>query len=192
VPKFTDAQVHAIVRGPRGFREYDLPGAAGIRVAVRVLSDAECDDARVEAQTKLRSIADARKWDPVSMTDIDPEHLTRLTQRRIIFRAYYDCDTTSGEPEKAERFFPTHADVDSLDTTTIERYFQLYLEHQQWVAPLRSADEEGVRALADALGKELDGSVFLSGYEASTLRSLCISLARALHSTSPTIRSSTG
>lgn len=181
--KFTDAQVAAIVRGPRAFRTVAFPGTEGpeeVKLAVRVLTDAEVDACRVQAQVQLRGQAQQRGWEPVSMTDIDPQHFDRLVQRQIVWRAYYDVATIASP--KPEQFFPTFDDVAGVDAGTVQKLFMLYDEHRAFVAPLRTASEEEVKALVEGLGKGLGSSVLLDDFERSTLVRLCISMASALRS----------
>lgn len=183
MPKFTDTQVNAIIRGPRAFRPVVFPGTEGdneVKVAVRVLSDSEIDACRVQAQQLLRTNATQRGWDPVTVTDIDPEHFERLVQRQIVWWAYYDVETIG--KDKPERFFPTYDDVAALDTTSVQLLFALYTEHQSFVAPLRTASGEEVKDLIEALGKGHGSPALLGGFERSTLVRLCISMASALRS----------
>jgi hypothetical protein len=189
VGKFTDPQIAAILRGTREFRSYAYPGTEGetaVRVAVRVLSDSEIDLARLQAQIDLREIAKARGWDPVSMTDLDPDHFERIVERQIVWRAFYDAATISRE--KPELFFPTAKDVAEQGAPMVKRLFALYLEHQAFVAPLRTASEEEVRELGEALGKGHGSPVLLDALERSTLIRLLLSTASALRSSSPTSR----
>lgn len=190
---FTDERVNAILRGPRAFRVVTFPGTEGdgaVPIAVRLLTDREVDLARVQAQADLRALSATRQWDPVTWADIDPEHFDRLVSRQVVWAAYYD-PATIAQPTPA-RFFPTPTDVGSLDATTVERLMRLYLEHQEFVAPLRKADEKEVTAILDALGKGLGSSALLDAFERSTLVRLCLSLASLLRSSSPTNKSPTG
>lgn len=181
--KITDAQVMSVLQGVRSLRPVVYPGTEGgteVKVAVRVLSDEEIDLCRDQAQAMLRTKAAQRGWDPVAVTDIDPDSFERLVQRQIVWRAFYDVDTVA--KDRPEQFFPTYVDVAQRPAAEVQRLFQLYLEHQAFVAPLRSADEEQVKEIVDALGKGLGSPAVLDGFERSTLVSLCISMARALRS----------
>lgn len=183
MPKYTDAQVNAIIRGPRGLRPVVFPGTEGereVKVAVRVLTDAEMDGCRVQAQHIVRTTATQRGWDPIAANDLDPEHFERMVHRQIVWWAFYDVETIG--KEKPERFFPTYDDVASLDTTSVQRLLALYLEHQHFVAPLHMASGEEVKELVEALGKGQGSPVLLDGFERSTLVRLCTSMASALRS----------
>jgi len=181
MPKFTDERVAAALRGPRTFRTIDFPGTSEVKVAVRCLSEAEIDAARLEAQGKLRRECSAKGWDPVASTDMDPDLLRRYTERELVFAAYYDHETvTSGKPE---RFFPTTGDLASLDATTVSRLFEAYTDHQLWVSPMLTLGDAELKELVTALGNESSASVGLQGFDRSTLARCVISLASRLRST---------
>lgn len=184
--KFTDKEAHTILRGTRAFVTYAWPGGSAedqkaLSVACRVLTEAEIDDARVEAQARVRDEAKRRGWDANSAVDMDPDLLQRAIDREVVFRAFYDPATTASE--KPERFFPTPADVRSLDAVTLTRLASLYVEHQQTVSPLRHASDEEVTAIVEALGKAREPRAALAPYARSSLESLVLSMASRLRST---------
>lgn len=183
--KFTDERVSAALRGTRNFRVIDWPGPGKVetKVAVRLLSELELDEARLEAQMALRGNAKARGWDAESMASIEPELLQRLIERQIIWLAFYDADTVDRAGRTPERFFPTPRDVGTLDSVTVTRLFTAYCEHQTWCAPFRSMSDEEVTSFVEALGKGQTAQALLEGYERSTLARLCISMASRLLAT---------
>jgi hypothetical protein len=178
--RFADVQVTAVVRGARAPRTVAFPGREGVVVAVRLLTDQEIDDCRLRAFAALKKGAEKNGWDVATLTDVDPDLLARMQTREIIARAFIDSETT--ENEKPTPFFSSADEVGrEVDAPTVELLFTLYLEHQSFVAPLKSASEEEVKALAEALGKAPPASV-LAAFDRSTLVRLCTSLASALRS----------
>ena len=179
--KFGDTEVGAILRGARAFGTYPWPGKPSVRVAMRVLTDGEVDDARLQAQVTLRDWSKGRALDPVSVVDIDPEHFTRQQMREVVFLATHDPDTT--ESLKPERFFLTPHDVRHLSTTEVQGLFDLYVQHQASVTPLREAGEEEVGELLEAMGKGPVVPALLADFERSTLLRLLLSMVSKLHAT---------
>lgn len=186
---FTDARVAQILRGSRAHRVIPFPGHDELTVGVRLLSDGECDDCRIQALSELASVAKKRGWDPQFLAEADPEYLQRLIERQIVWRAFHDPDTV--DLPEPKRFFPLFADVASLGSVEQARLFEAYLEHQRFVAPLRGLDEEEAEAVVEALGKGQSGPAFLGAFERSTLVHLLISLVRRLSSSPPSKSSST-
>lgn len=181
--KFTDKQLQAIVRGARAFRVIEFPGAppeSGAQIAVRLLTESELDACRLEGQAKLRAFCEGRKWDPTTAVDIDPSMVTRWQERQVVWAAFYDASTISGE--KPERFFPTLRDVEELDATTLTRLHEAYAYHQEEVAPLRKMEPKEIDELVSSLGNASSASAELHRFERSTLVRLCLSLASALRS----------
>lgn len=179
--KFSDERVRAIIAGPRAFRTYLFPGSDDLRIAMRVLTEAELDECRLAAQTELRDRAKSRGWDSSGVVDVDPELLSRMIERHIVFRATYDPDTIDGDDPV--RFFSVPKDVTQLDSVTATKLSELYLEHQEWCSPLRQMSAEDVDALVDALGKAQMPEVFLGAFAPSMLRRFAISLASRLRAT---------
>ena len=178
--RFSDVQVTTVVRGARALRTVAFPGRVGLEVAVRLLTDQEIDDCRMRAFASLAKSAKKNDWDVATLTDVDPDLLARIQTREILARAFYDS-TTIGE-EKPVPFFTSADEVGrEVDAPTVELLFTLYLEHQAFVAPLKSASDEEVKSLAEALGKAPPASV-LASFDRSTLVHLCTSLASALRS----------
>lgn len=190
--KFTDERLAAILRGRRAFRVIDFPGAppeAGVKIAVRVLTEAELDSCRLQSQVKLRSFCETRKWDPTTVVDIDPGLVSRYSEREIVWSAFYDPETI--DKEQPDRFFQTVRDVESLDATSLTRLHEAYNEHQEWAAPLHRMTEEEVQGMIEQLGNAQSAPAELHRCERSTLVRFVISLASRLRSsTSPTSKSS--
>ena len=84
-----DERVLEILRGTRSFREVEFPGREGVTVAVRCLSEAELDGARIAAQVVVRNVAQTRGWEPSSVVDVDPDLFQRMMEREIVQRAFY-------------------------------------------------------------------------------------------------------
>jgi hypothetical protein len=179
---FNDERVRAIVLGARAFRTIPFPAQAnadnGIEVAVRCLSESELDACRIEAQRELRDRAKTRAWDPASTADVDPDLLTRLIERQVVWRAFYDTATIGSETPSP--FFPTPRDVETLDSTTTTNLMHAYLEHQEWINPRAGLSDEEVDSLVDALGKAQSVPVLLARYERGTLLRFVTSMGRRL------------
>jgi hypothetical protein len=174
---FEEARIRAIIEGPKRFRIIPFPGAEGVKVAVRCLTEAELDGCRIEAQLTIRKTCKPREWDPASYVNVDPEALDRLWQRQIVWRAFYDSDTVNDPAVKPVRFFPADADVGELDSVTVTRLMEAYAEHQQWVSPTVDLNQESIKALIEELKKTPKPEVLLSGFGLLALQNLCISLA---------------
>lgn len=173
---FSDERVRAILQGRRNVRAYPLPFARDVEVGVRVLAEHEIDSARIEAQNYAKKVR--------ADLDIDPDFLEREARRQIIWRAFVD-------PTDHERpFFASDREVRELDAEIVRALFELYYEHQAWISPLHRMNKEQARELADALGKAPEPRALLVDFDSDTLRSLCICLASAAHSTSPESSSS--
>ncbi len=184
---FDDARIAQILRGTLGFKVYDYPGHDEIKVAVRLLSDAELDDCRVQALVDLEKIAKKRQWELQLLVELDPDIYDRAVSRQIVWRSYHDSETVDGKEPK--RFFASYEYLSGLGSVEQEHLFALYLEHQQWVAPLRAGQAGEVDALVEAMGKAPSAPGLLGSFEHATLVRLLISMARRL-SGSPTSKSS--
>lgn len=180
--KFSDDRVRAILLGSRAPVVYRVPvGDAHIEVAIRVLSDADLDAARIAGQGELREWAKKRGWpDPSIVADIDPGLLARFIERQYLWRACLDPETV-GNDEPA-RFFDSPADLQRLDSTVVTRLGELFLEHQEWANPAIGLSTDEVEELIDALGKSEAPAVFLGAYAPSTVRRFALSLVRRLRS----------
>lgn len=172
--KFSDAQFHAIIAGKRHFNTYPFPGS-DLRVAVRVLTEAELDECRAAGQHEVRELAKKRGWKAADALDVDPELMHRAIERMIVFRAFFDVDTV-GSDDPA-RFFQTPDEVRALDSVTMTMCGRLYLEHQEWCSPALHLSDSDVEELVTGLGKSQAPEVFLGVYAPSTLRRFVISLA---------------
>lgn len=178
--KFSDERVRAIIAGPRAFRVYEFPGADGVHVAFRVLTEAEIDDARMGAQRELREYSKLRGWDPTAVFDFDPDLMQRMVERHIVFRATFDADTIeAGDPA---RFFEKPDQLRDLDSVTMTRLMELYTEHQEWASPLKQLEPGETEALLDQLGKSQTPELYLGAFAPSMLRRFVISLASRVRS----------
>ncbi len=180
--KYTDERVREIVDGPRRHRVIPLPGNPEVKVAVRVLTEAEIEGCRVEAQVQLRKEAQQRSWDPGGVVLLDPQLFQQKINRQIVWRAFFDADTLTGETPP-QLFFESEAVVMGLDTDTVDRFLEAYLEHKQWVSPLRALTVDEAKEFLEALKKTPDPAVLLSGFEHRALVNLLISTAFARPST---------
>lgn len=152
------------------FRTLPFPGAKGVEVAVRLLTELEGDGARREA---IR-ICENNK---VKLA-LDPDYFERVLQREIIALAYYDTDTL--EDKVPEPFFSSQEEVSELDGATVTQLFGFYEEHLQEADPLLYLDEDDAREVAEMLEKGQSSKEMLSMYDARTLLTLALSLAALL------------
>jgi hypothetical protein len=169
--KFSDAQVSAVLQGRRSIKKINFP-PLGCVVGIRILTEAECDAAKLEA---------ARYCGVCKVDlDIDPEFYDREIRRQIVWRAVFDADSPAETPEP---FFPSDKDVRSLDTGIVSMLFDAYAEVLEEVVPQRTLDEKGVGALLEALKKGDEPMEVLKFFAPDTLR-LCVrSLASMLPAT---------
>jgi hypothetical protein len=183
--RFSDAQVAAAIQGTTQFRVIAFPLASGepsdLSVAVRCLSEAEIDGCRVEAQRRLRDLAKARGWPVQEMIDIDPDLLQRMIERSIVARAFFDPATT--HTKDPVPFFASESEVEQLSSVQSTLLVRAYVEHQEWVAPMRTLSEADAKEFVATLGKAPEPAALLNLYEHASLVRLCISMASVLRGT---------
>ncbi len=181
-----DERIRSIILGPsRAFRVLAFPGRSEVRIAVRALSEREIDACRIEGQRQFLDLCRARGWDPEKAINIDPLMHSRLVERQIVWRAFFDADTiASSEPRP---FFPSDSDVAELDSITTTDLVSAYAEHQEFVSPSRGLSPEEVERIIDAMGKASDPGLVLRTIERDSLVSLALTMVRRL-SISPTGR----
>lgn len=168
--KFSDESVQVALRGRFVVRTYPFPGAPGIEIAVKLLSDAELDGVRLQAVEECKK----KKVELIA----DPEFLDRLIHRETVARAFYD-------PAKStDSFFGSQAEVAELDNLTVRSLYELYISHAQSMDPYAHAPLEEIEELAETLGKFESSVGLLNLFDAATLRSLLLSLALRLRETS--------
>lgn len=167
--KFTDKSVLAALAGRKVVRTYAFPGAPNVRIGVRLLSDAELDAARLEAQ----SICEKRRANMA----IDPEFFDRTLHREIVSRAFVDAD------KHEDAFFGSQKDVAELDNLTVRSLYELYIAHHQAMDPYAFCPPEEVERLVRTLGESSSSEAILSLYDAPTLRSFVTSMASLLRET---------
>lgn len=145
-------------------RPYKFPGADDVPIAIRLLSESEMDNAKLEAQRYVVK----RKVD----VNIDPEFFDREVQRQIVWRAMID---PLGEGLKAP-LFVSDADVRELDTVTLGNLFNAYLEHQEACSTLRQLDQATANGIAEAFRANPRGiAVELASYDHASLVKLLVS-----------------
>lgn len=176
--KFSDESVQLALRGRFLVRTYPFPGAQGVEVAVKLLSDAELDSVRLEAV----EFAKKKKAELIA----DPEFLDRVIHRETVSRAFYD------PASKEESFFSSQAEVAELDSMTVRSLYELYISHSQSMDPYAHVPKEDIEELADILGKSESSVGLLNLYDAETLRSLLLSMGLRLRETLQTLKWSTG
>jgi hypothetical protein len=191
VGNFSDERIRAMLRGRREVRVLPLPGMpedSDVTVGVRVLTEEEIDAARAEAVQYINTLAKRYRLDGRDMLTVDGELLDREIERQLVFRAFVDPDKGEGDYEP---FFKTPQGVRQLDTVLQRTLFHMYLDHQNFVSPLRGLADPEAEGLAEALGKGQSGRVALGLLDAPTLRTLVHTMAAQLHS-ALSGRSSTG
>ena len=168
--RWTDESVRAALAGRHKMQTYPFPGAEGVQVGIKLLTDSELDNARLQAV----QFAKQRQADIA----YDPEFLDRAIHREVISRAFVD-------PEHPEApFFPSQNDVAVLDNLVVRSLYELYVTHQMALDPYAFCPPEEVEKLADALGKSESSVVaVLNLYDAATLRSFVLSTVSMLRAT---------
>ena len=184
-----------MLRGRRAVRLVPFPGFGTdeepIHVGVRILTEEEVDAARTEATQYVEGLARKYKVDAREMLSLDAETLDREVQRQLVFRAFMDPEKVDADGVMRAPFFVAAQGVRQLDTVMQQTLFNVYLDHQNYVNPMRGMSEGEVAELSEALGKGAEPPVLLGLYDAPTLRSLVHILAGQLRS-SRTSKSSDG
>lgn len=164
--KFSDESVQLALRGRFVVRTYPFPGAPGVEVAIKLLSDAELDGVRLEAV----EYAKKKKAELIA----DPEFLDRVIHRETVARAFYD------PAAQEDSFFSSQAEVAELDSQTVRALYELYFSHAQSMDPYSHVPADQIEELADVLGKSESSVGLLNLYDAVTLRSLLLSMGLRL------------
>lgn len=183
MPDISDKRLQQMLLGRRAITTMPFPGADEVEIGIRILTDDETDGARMAASQRVIDAAKKRGLDPTQLLLIEPELLDREMQRQVIWRSTVNVETK--DADKPAPFFPDPDDIRGLDTIMVETLFQAYVDHQQYISPLKSLDEKETEELVNALGKGPIGEVILSQYDAPTLRKLVRSLASLLVSAQP-------
>lgn len=163
--------VKARVRAQFEPRAYPFPvfGELPPIVMVRLLSDDEIDNARIEAARYVTK----RKID----LNIDPECFDREVQRQLVWRAVVLPEVELGE-ERRRPLFPSDDDVRRLPSTVIEALHRLYLDHQDAIAPLERLDDAKLDALVATAEK--GGALALSILDHPSVVRVALALAQRL------------
>jgi hypothetical protein len=183
VADFSDDRIRAMLRGRREVRELPMPGTdedAGIMIGVRVLTEEEIDASRAEAVQYVNALAKRYRLEGRDMLTVDGELLDREIERQLVHRAFVDTEQIDGQPHQP--FFKSPQAVRQLDSVMHRTLFHVYLDHQNYVSPLRGLSDADAEGLADALGKGQNGTVALALLDAPTLRNLARTLAVQLQS----------
>ena len=182
-----DDRVAAMLLGRRAIRVVPLPGFEPVEgeelptVGVRILLESELDETRIDAVQYVDLIAKKHRLDARSMLEMDAEILDREVMRATVLRAFVEpLDGNEKPGAEPKRFFESLARVRTLDSVILRAFFEVYLEHHDYVSPYRNLDEAGVKELADALSKGPNAAVSLALYDAATLRRLALSMAALL------------
>jgi hypothetical protein len=193
-PTIDEARIRQILKGRRSVSVVPMPGvpdAESAMVGVRVLSGEDVDAAKLDASQYVVAMAKGRGIDPVLLLQLDAEIIDEETRRGILLRAFVKVEQAAtgwapaldrqGEPVF---YFDGPQAVRQLDTVLRSTLFQLYLDHQETVNPLRSmGDAASLKELADALKKEPSTAdhqlalQILNQLDAPSLRSLLRSMA---------------
>lgn len=182
---FSDERIRAMLRGRRQIRELPMPGmdeGDELMIGVRVLLEEEIDTARAEAIQYVNAVAKRHRLDSREMLSIDGELLDREIERQLVFRAFVNPDKGDEEEQDYKPFFKAPQAVRQLDSVLQRTLFHIYLDHQNYVSPLRGLDDHEAQELAEALGKGQSGTAMLGLCDAATLRSLVHTLAVQLQS----------
>ncbi len=161
-PTFADirAAYRARVFAPS---EITFPGES-TKLRIRLLTEWETDQARIAAVSHVKE----HRID----TLVDSDHvLDREVKRAILWRALLTSSDVKGEQV---RFFGVPSELrDDVDTTTLDRLFELYLDHQADVVidSMPSADTLDQTIGAGLKSAEMFGAL-LSKFDGPALRAL--------------------
>lgn len=159
--KFSDELFQAALRPRQVIRKHPFPGAPGVEVGVKLLSDAESDNARLQAVDYCLN----RKANLIA----DPEFLDRAIHREVVSRAFYD-------PEIEDHaFFASQDDVAQLDNQTVRSLYELYNLHAVSMDPHAHCSLEEVDELGKSLVESANPAGLLNLLDADTLRNLLLS-----------------
>jgi hypothetical protein len=136
----------------------------------------------------VHAVARRYKLDAREMLSMDGEVLDREIQRQLVYRAFLNPDKGEGDYKP---FFAAPQAVRQLDSVMQQTLFHCYLDHQNYISPLRDMDEAEARELAEALGKGQKAAATLALYDAPSLRTLVHILAAQLETVLAS-KSSTG
>lgn len=146
--------------------DYKFPGTE-VPIKVRLLTENDVDNAKIEAQRFVRKI----KAD----LEIDPDFLDREVQRQIVWRSMFEPIASNGE---LVPLYASDKDVRGLDTVTLEALWNLYLEHQERKSTYRHLDQAVIDQLAETVRATPAAAAFdLSRLDHPTLVRLVVSLA---------------
>jgi hypothetical protein len=164
---FSDHEkLRVALQGRGAVARYPFPGAEDVEVGVKLLSDRELDGIRLRAVEYVKT----KKADLL----LDPEFLDRTIQRETVACAFVDPDKPS------HAFFASQEEVASLDNLTVRTLYELYIAHGQAMDPYAFCPPEEIEELIAALGKSDSSAARMSLFDAPTLRSCVLSMARML------------
>ena len=180
-----------MLAGRRAVRAVPVPGFEAKEgeevptVGVRILTESELDEARIDAQLYIVQQAKKRQLEARDLLELDAELLDREIWRATILRAFIALDVEEQPGKEPPRFFESYPRVRALDSVLLVAFWELYKQHQNYVNPYRSLSDDEAKELADALSKGQIDPVILALYDAASLRRLVRSLVSPL-ATSPT------
>ncbi|GAG10967.1 unnamed protein product, partial [marine sediment metagenome] len=131
-------QIKAMLAGRRKVRALPFPDLKDVEFGVRILTEEELDDSRLEAQKYVEGRAATLGLELARMLLVDPELLDREIKRQIIFHATVNPSVSDNPPP----FFPEPGEIRKLDSVIVETLYQCYEDHQNFVDPLINLDEE--------------------------------------------------
>ncbi len=166
-----------MLQGRRAIGKMGFPGAPGIQIGVRLLSDREIDEARADAALYLQQRCKPRGFGLEEFVRIDPDALEREHERQVIVRAFVDPDS---DPEKPRPFFASVEKVRDLDSLVVMQLWEHYTDWHDAVDPRVKLSDEQVDELIDALKKGPSEPAILAHLEPVTLRRLLRSTASRL------------
>lgn len=166
--------VKAALSGRMQLREYPFPGVDSASVAIRLLTEDEFDGCRLRAADYVQKRRAAMA--------IDPEIFDAALRREVVAMCCYEPANLN----QPSAFFPGAEDVAKLDPQTVRALFILYDMHREALEPYRSGDKEEVEAVVEALGKSHESGGLLSMFDAPTLRTCVLTMARVLRANSQT------
>lgn len=156
--------------------ELPFPGKPDVTLGLRLLGEAETDEAKLAAQAYIK----ARGFD----SDIDLDVYDRERVRQVLQRACVNL--TRKDEHDFVQFFPAIEDLRPLDAGIItalwEAYADLVISHAPQAAPTDAELDQVVEALA---GSETSVQTLLAHLPAESLRRVVRGLAARLRASTP-------
>lgn len=154
----------------------DIPGFSPGCVAVRLLTDSQATEAKVEAFKHVEKLCKEAGIAVSAFDAADPEALERERQIQMVYRAFVDgeAEADDDDPNLA---FRSAAQVRDLDSVTIDLLFDTYLAFQTSKVARAEFDPTTLDDLLSGLREDGSEGV-LATLDAAQLRMILVAVAR--------------